>query len=120
MFSNLDIIFFRSALIISIGKAKLSQETNIFRKAFILAEVLIVLIVVGVIGGITIPTVYHNIRDAQDKTAFVSTYSVMDQASKMILMDNAGSLKGVFTSIDNMKNIFSIYLNYNKSCDHNA
>ncbi|MFH0702740.1 MAG: prepilin-type N-terminal cleavage/methylation domain-containing protein [bacterium] len=118
MLSNLDIIMFRSALILSMGKARLSQEPNIARKAFTLSEVLIALTVVGVVGAIVIPPVYHNIQDAQNKTAFVSVYSVMDQATKMIMADNGNSLKGVFTDNNTMKNKYAQYLNTFKSCNN--
>lgn len=48
--------------------------------AFTLAEVLITLGIIGVIAGMTIPTLMHNIQNQQLQTQFTKAYSVLSQA----------------------------------------
>ncbi|MFH0702279.1 MAG: type II secretion system protein [bacterium] len=118
MISNLDRIFFYSALIISIGKTRLSQTKGL-RKAFTLAEVLMTLTVIGVVGAIVIPPVYHNIQDAQYRTMWKATFSDLTQVTIKIKTDNGGSLKNVFVGTfvhDAVRDKFSSYMNYLKTC----
>ncbi|MFH0703346.1 MAG: prepilin-type N-terminal cleavage/methylation domain-containing protein [bacterium] len=117
MLSNLDIIMFRSSLILSMGKIRLSQEPNVAKKAFTLAELLVVLVVVGVIGGIAIPAVYQNIQDAQNKTQWKATYSMFAQAVRELATDNGGDLAGTFTNADVFRDKILAYMNYVKKCD---
>ena len=53
------------------------------KKAFTLAEVLIVLGVVGIIAVMTLPTLFHRIRIAQLHTQFKKTYADLNLAAKL-------------------------------------
>ncbi|MFH0701951.1 MAG: type II secretion system protein [bacterium] len=97
-------------------KTKLSKETNFFRKGFTLAEVLMTLTILGIIAAVSMVVLLPKIQDAENKTAFVSTYSVIDQATSQIRADNGGSLKSVFTSNNILRDKFKEYLNTVKSC----
>ncbi|MFH0701971.1 MAG: prepilin-type N-terminal cleavage/methylation domain-containing protein [bacterium] len=90
---------------------------NAERKGFTLAEVLSTLAVVGVLAGISIGIILPKIQDAQHRTAFKTEYSVLAQVTTRIAGDNGGSLKGVFTDNNTMKNKYKEYLNTIKSCD---
>src|SRR5574344_3111914 len=50
------------------------------RSAFTLAEVLIVLAIIGVVAAMTIPTLMNKIQDMRYKTAYKKAYSVTSQA----------------------------------------
>jgi prepilin-type N-terminal cleavage/methylation domain-containing protein len=60
---------------------------------FTLAEVLITLLIVGVISSLVIPGIIQDSQDAELKTAWKKSYSGLDQATRLILADNAGSLR---------------------------
>ena len=87
------------------------------KPAFTLAEVLLTLTIVGVIATITIPAIIQSIEVTQYRVAWKECYSILDQATKRALSDNAGSFRGIFTDSDIMKNKYLPYLNYIKSCD---
>ncbi|MFH0702451.1 MAG: type II secretion system protein [bacterium] len=99
-------------------KMKLAKQTNIFRKGFTLAEVLMALGIVGVVAAIVMVTVVPNIQDAQNKTAFKTEYSVLAQVTSKIAADNCNSLKGVFTNNNTMRDKLAQYLNTIKTCDN--
>ncbi|MFH0702321.1 MAG: type II secretion system protein [bacterium] len=88
------------------------------RKSFTLAEVLSTLAVVGVLAAVTMGIIAPKIQDAQHKTEFKETYSVLDQATSRIKADNGGSLKGVFPNNNAMRDKFKQYLNIIKSCNN--
>lgn len=90
---------------------------------FTLAEVLIVLGIIGIIAAITIPILQHNIQDQVTKSAVREAYSLLIQAQKQAGVDNNGTIANICTSDldDNcLKNIFKPYLNYVKDCDLNT
>jgi prepilin-type N-terminal cleavage/methylation domain-containing protein len=90
-----------------------------YNTAFTLAEVLITLAVIGVIATITIPALTQNIQDQQYKIAWKKAYGNLEQVSRRVLMNNAGSFKGICDDGDDqcLKNLFLPYLNYIKSCN---
>ncbi|MFH0701989.1 MAG: type II secretion system protein [bacterium] len=98
-------------------KMKLAKQTNIFRKGFTLAEVLMSLGIVGVVAAIIMVTVVPKIQDAQFKAKFKTVYSDVAQVTSKIKTDNGNSLKGVFTNHNVMRDKFKQYLNTIKSCD---
>ncbi|MFH0702425.1 MAG: type II secretion system protein [bacterium] len=87
------------------------------KKGFTLLEVVMTLAIVGAIAAIVYTTVLPKIEDAQHKTEFKETYSVLDQATSRIKADNGGSLKGVFPNNNAMRDKYKQYLNTVKSCD---
>ena len=90
--------------------------------AFTLAEVLIVLAVIGIIAAISIPTLLQNIDNKQNKTAWKKAFADLSQVNLQILQENNGNIKGVFTdksdgqATENLKNAFASKLNVVKNC----
>jgi type II secretory pathway pseudopilin PulG len=64
-------------------------------KAFSLAEVLITLLIVGTISSIVIPNIIADTQQAEYKTALKKQTSVLAQAFKRVLNDNAGSITNI-------------------------
>lgn len=89
-------------------------------KAFTLAEVLITLGIIGVVACFTIPALISSIQDYQLKQAWKKEYSVMSQAVSRMVQDNGGSLAGLFTTNDSIRDNFKQYLNVAKSCNNGA
>src|SRR5574344_1899855 len=59
-----------------------------FKAAFTLAEVLIVLGIIGVVAAMTIPTLIEHTRKQETSTALKKFYSNMNQAIKLSEIDN--------------------------------
>lgn len=91
---------------------------NVFT-AFTIAEVLIVLGIIGVVAEMTIPALYANFHDTVLKTTWRKGFSIISQATMMIINDNGGNLVGVFTSTDQIKDIFKRYLIKTRECNTN-
>lgn len=85
-------------------------------RAFTLAEVLITLLILGVVSSIVIPSVVNDVYDQELKTAWKKSYSDIDKLVKLVLVDNGGTIKGLFTNSDRMKNLFKPYLSYSAEC----
>lgn len=88
--------------------------------AFTLAEVLITLGIIGVVAGMTIPTLMQNIQDTQYKVAWKKAFSEISQAYTLIKTDNGGDFSGQCTTIDYddvcLQNLFVQKLNVLKTC----
>ena len=56
-------------------------------KAFTLAEVLITLVIIGVIGALTVPALIQNTQKQELVSALKKTYSTLSQASQMIIAE---------------------------------
>jgi prepilin-type N-terminal cleavage/methylation domain-containing protein len=87
-------------------------------KGFTLAEVLITLLIIGVIASIVIPGLIADTQQAEYKTAWKKAYADLSQSTARIVADNGGSLKGLFTNDNSVRNNYSAYLSYTKSCDY--
>ncbi len=87
--------------------------------AFTLAEVLIVLGIIGVIAAITIPTLLQNAEESQAKASVKVAYSILTQAMTQIISQNSGSIVGICEDWDGacFKNMFKDVLKYVKECD---
>lgn len=90
------------------------------RKGFTLAEILITVVIIGIIAALVIPSLIHNIQDQQYKTAWKKTFSDLSQATNRILLDNGGTLKGVFQNNNDLGNKYLAYLSYVKQCNGGA
>src|SRR5574344_1375224 len=66
--------------------------------AFTLAEVLIVLGIIGVVAAFTIPTLINKIQNNEFAEKFKKEYSVFNNAWAQIIQDNGGSIVGVYNS----------------------
>lgn len=92
-----------------------------FFKAFTLAEVLIVLGIIGIIAEMTIPELVENVQDMNYRIAWKKAYSVLSQAAALSLQDNGGTFVGVVTSDDaTLAPIFTTYIGLIKECSTGA
>lgn len=90
-------------------------------KSFTLAEVLITLGIIGVVAGMTVPTLMQNIQDNQFKTQMRKEYSVLSNAYQLLVQENGGqfiyALSGCSASGHNcFKDVFKQKLSYVKEC----
>lgn len=90
------------------------------KKGFTLAEVLIVISIIGIVAQMTIPTLIGNINDSKYKSMWKKEYSVLSQAISNIAQENGGSAKGIFTNSTVGRDTFAKYLSVVKSCDQGA
>lgn len=104
--------------------AKLFLSFNLKKNmAFTLAEVLIVLLIIGVVASLTIPTVINNTNKAEYVSKLKKEYSVLSQAYKLIILDSGGSiLNNPYFNTDrndadaDAMNVFATKLNVVKVC----
>lgn len=83
------------------------------RAAFTLAEVLIVLGIIGIIAQVTLPTLYNNADKQVSLTKLKQFYSTMEQAIMLSEIDNGptnGWSYGRTTNADDTFNWFNTYL----------
>lgn len=86
------------------------------KKGFSLSEILLVLSVIGVVAALTIPTLLQKTSDAQLKAGWRKTFADISQASMRLTLDSGGSLAGLFTTEDVMKDKFANYFSVLKNC----
>jgi prepilin-type N-terminal cleavage/methylation domain-containing protein len=99
----------------------LSKEGDLmhcYKKAFTLAEVLITLLIIGVVASLVVPALINDTQDAELHTAWKKAYSELDQTTRRIVLDNAGSLKGLCSNADNncLRNLYEPFLSITKIC----
>lgn len=91
-------------------------------KAFTLAEVLVTLAIIGVVAGLTIPSVVKNVQESKLKSAWKHDYSLIAQAVMMVRSDYGGTLLGVYNDADvyvnsdDFANDLEKYIKYAKKC----
>lgn len=93
-------------------------------KAFTLAEVLITLGIIGVVAGITIPTLVQNTQNAEFKTAMKKNFSIFSGVYERIKAEN-GTFQDILVNCTNgdhncFKNALKQYLSYVRDCDSNS
>lgn len=96
---------------------------NIKLKAFTLAEVLLVLSVIGVVAALTIPTLIQKVSNDQYVAKLKKQYSTISQAFNLVLNDYGGDITSLFTpgnSDSNVMNVFAGKLNLLKNCGISA
>lgn len=81
--------------------------------AFTLAEILIVVGIIGIIAEMTIPTLIQSTQNAEIKTGAKVAYSILEQATTMASVNNGGTLV-TYSGKDSIKN----YLKYLKDCSN--
>jgi prepilin-type N-terminal cleavage/methylation domain-containing protein len=89
---------------------------NLRLKAFTLAEVLIVLAIVGMIANMTIPTLMNNVGEKQNKVAWVKKYSEINQLLRRM---NADYIFPVHLDAS-LNSAFAGYILTSKKCDHSV
>ena len=74
---------------------------------FTLSEVLITLVIIGVVAAITVPSVMNNTNKQEYISGYKKMYSTINQVFNRIKADNGGVIAGVFTSDDQIIDVFS-------------
>lgn len=87
--------------------------------AFTLAEVIIVLGIIGIIAQLTLPGLITDISKYQRKVAFKETYTILSQAATQLYQENNGSLLGLYkTNSNDVKNSFLPYVKITRDCPY--
>lgn len=89
-------------------------------KAFTLAEVLIVLLIIGVVSSLTIPAIISNTQKQEFYTLLKKDFGTLNQASKMMMVNNGGNLAGLFHDSNEMMDKFGNYIIFTKKCSLGA
>lgn len=100
--------------------SRLSIVNNfIGHMAFTLAEILITLIIIGVVSSIVIPSIIADTQQAELKEVWKKTFAVVDQATKLMIMDNGGSMQGICLDWDEtcITQKYAKYLMISKICN---
>lgn len=93
---------------------------NLNKIAFTLAEILIVLGIIGIVAQITIPTLIANVQETSWKTAAKVAYSKTSQAIEQMKQDEGGSLSYYTTTTLSFKPVFMKYFKIIKDCNNST
>lgn len=85
------------------------------KRGFTLAEVLIVIGILGIIAQATIPTLVQNVQNAQYKAMFKKEYSALNSAFTQALAENSGTFLNS-GSYDGSLSKLLVYMNTSKTC----
>lgn len=77
------------------------------RLGFTLAEVLIVLGIIGIVAETTIPTLVNNVQDQVLKTSWKKAFSEISQVTMDIKNENGGDLTGLFANADTVATLYA-------------
>jgi len=85
--------------------------------AFTLAEILIVIGILGMVAEMTIPTLMNNVDSKVQKVGLKKSFSTLSQAYLSLQTDNNGSITGMCSTNDSdcLTNLFKPYLRYSTS-----
>ena len=92
------------------------------KNGFTLAEVLITLVIIGVIGALTVPALIQNTQKQEYVSALKKTYSTLSQAVQIIIAEE-GSPKGDAgwaSSAANISKLFKQHISSIKTCKENG
>lgn len=98
----------------------LNKKTYKSHKGFTLAEILLVIVILGIVAAITIPSIIRDITDIQYKTVWKSTYSAISQAVRRSAMEHGGTIDSLCHNTDCFRNTIIPYLNIVKACNQTA
>lgn len=87
------------------------------KKGFTLAEVLITLGIIGVVAGMTIPTLMNTVQERQFKEAAKEAYSKASQAVQQMKQDNGGDIQSYRTPYTAFKPVFMTYFKTIQDCN---
>jgi type II secretory pathway pseudopilin PulG len=96
------------------------EAINTQKIAFTLAEVLITLLIIGIVASLVIPAIINDTQNQEFYTLLKKDYSMLSDTAKMIMIENGGTLAGLFHNHNEMLSIFGNYLIYTKKCYENA
>lgn len=89
------------------------MSTKASKKGFTLAEVLVTLVVIGIVAALCIPALLQNTNQAELRTAFKKSLSVLNQALVISVAQNATDANSCCgaTSTTDLANFFANKLN---------
>lgn len=86
-------------------------------KAFTIAEILIVLGIIGIVANLTLPTILNDAQEASFKNSWKKNYSAFANATASIINDNGGSFQSLITNEDeSLRILYEPYLNVIEKC----
>lgn len=88
--------------------------------AFTLAEVIIVMGIIGIVAEMTIPSLVSSFNRTQYNVALKNTYTILSAAAIQFYNDRGGNIKnsGAFSTSDDIKKAFLPYLKIMKDCNY--
>lgn len=92
------------------------KQVNKNRRAFTLAEVLITLLVIGVVGSLVIPAMINNTQNQEFAVLLKKDVSTLSDAAKKMAIDNGGTLAELFNNAVDMQDKFGNYIIFTKKC----
>ncbi len=84
---------------------------------FTLAEILVVITIIGVIASLTIPDLIQSTQDTALKSAWKKIYAELSDATLQIKENNGGTMIGFSRGYGYFKNVYANYLSVVKNCD---
>ncbi len=93
------------------------------KSGFTLAEILIVLGIIGIVAVLTIPILIEETNERELRSAWKKQYSALSQAYLRVVTKNGGSLSGIFptnTGSEEFKNELKENLTYISDCSGTA
>lgn len=74
------------------------------KKGFTIPEILLVLSLIGVVAGLTIPGLVVQYQNEAMQKQLIASYSILSQATQSVFADNGMTMKGLCTSDGTSKN----------------
>lgn len=94
------------------------------KNAFTLAEVLITLGIMGCLMALTIPVMINSVSNDSYVSGLKKTYSLLDEATRRIMLNNSGTMKYAMSSCvstnNTFRDLYGNFLDYNKTCNNGA
>lgn len=90
------------------------------RFGFTLAEILIVILVLGVLAAITVPIMIQSSRDTANVSAWKKGFTILKSLWDKVVMDAGGDATDVFVSLNDYYKEFESKLNIMKSCNSDS
>jgi len=95
-------------------------QNSKYRKAFTLAEILITLLIIGIVTSLVVPAIINDTQNQEFAVLLKKDVSTLSDAAKRMMMDNGGTLAGMFDSHNDMMNDFGNYVIFTKKCTYNT
>ena len=86
-------------------------------KGFTLAEILLVITIIGVVAALTIPNLIQNTQNQQIKAAWKKKYAAISQATQMIIIDRE-NMMGIDTiTPDQLRDLYKEKMSIIRNCN---
>jgi len=91
-------------------------DNNIKKAGFTLAEVLLVITIIGIVASLTIPGLITSVQESQYKIAFKKNFANLSNATNQILEDNP-NISDDWTNHDKVRDEYGNYFTFIKTCN---